>query len=258
MKRLSKWLFAAVIALAAAELLGSNPFFLKSAVADMVIPPDSPGLPVVVELFTSQGCNTCPPADELLGELAQQKGIIALEMHIDYWDYIGWVDPYAKPEITARQQGYARDLGLRYVYTPQMVIDGSDDAVGVRRWQVLDAIEDAAKRRKATTVTFAPGQPAQVTVAAGHAPEGGATIWLVTIDSQHETEVQRGENAGKRLVNYNVVREMSSLGTWDGSEVTIPIDLEAASASGRDSCAILVQQGRTGKILGAAMMDLPN
>ena len=255
MKQLAKLTVAALVALVIYGTFGPDPFLFRQAVAEIKLDKSSPGTPVVVELFTSQGCSSCPPADELLGELAQQPGILALEMHIDYWDYIGWKDPYADPKITDRQRGYARDLGLRYVYTPQMVVDGRTDVVGSRRRSVFSAIEDAALRVKPVQVSLENVDGGRVTVDEGTAPHGGATVWLVTYDGFIDTEVSRGENAGRSLQNYNVVREMRSLGTWEGDKMVFDVDLAKAIADGRSGCAIIVQQGRTGPILGAAMLE---
>ena len=212
--------------------------------------------PVVVELFTSQGCSSCPPAEAFLNELADEEGIIALELHVDYWDYIGWEDPFASPRNTKRQRDYARELELRYVYTPQMVIDGRHNVVGSNRQQVRSAIGRSTLRGKPLAVTFSDEDGGRIVIPEGPAPEGGATVWLAIYDGLHETEVKRGENRGKALKNRNVVRELEELAVWTGERLEIPVDLARAAALGRDGCAILVQQGRTGPIIGAAAMPL--
>ena len=214
------------------------------------------GRPVVVELFTSQGCSSCPPADNLLGELAGLPGVLALSFHVDYWDYIGWKDPFAAAQYTERQRDYAAKLGLRYVYTPQIVVDGRHDVVGSKRREVALAIEEAAKALPALTVEFNEEDGGRVMLSAGEAPEGGATVWLVTFDDAHLTAVARGENGGRALTNSNVVRELTPLGTWTGEAKAFAVDLAAARAKGRGGCAVLVQQGRGGPILGAALFDL--
>lgn len=239
-------------------LLGIAAFSLpqRQLVAQLPEIAQGPGAPVVVELFTSQGCSSCPPADALLGELADHPGVIALSLHIDYWDYIGWKDPFANAALTARQRHYARRMGLRYVYTPQMVVDGTTDVAGLRRSQVVKAVEKAAKQRKAVKVRFEPADGGKIVVPAGHAPEGGAAVWLAIYDSEHETAVARGENAGRKIKNYRVVRELVQIGSWHGEALEIPFDMAAAAAQGRDGCAVIVQQGLTGPILGAANMVL--
>ena len=212
--------------------------------------------PVVVELFTSQGCSSCPPADALLGELAGQPGVLALSFHVDYWDYIGWKDPFASAQYTERQRDYAAKLGLRYVYTPQMVIDGRLDAVGSNRRAVTRSLEKSAAAEPVVVVSLEPENGGQVKLSEGTAPAGGATVWLITFDDRHETQVERGENGGRALENFNVVRELRPLGTWTGEAKTFPLDLAAARADGRGGCAVMVQQGRGGPILGAAVIDL--
>lgn len=212
---------------------------------------------VVVELFTSQGCSSCPPADAFLGELAERDDVIALSMHVDYWDYIGWADPFAIPETTTRQKGYRDQLERRYVYTPQMVIDGKREAVGSRRSAVMEMIEASAAEPKPVEIRF-DASSGTVVVPAGTAPAEGATIWLAVYDAKHETDIQKGENHGKVIRYSNVVRRLQSIGLWTGEELELSIDLAAAAANGRDGCAVIVQQGTTGPVLGAIKMDLNN
>jgi hypothetical protein len=216
----------------------------------------STAAPVVVELFTSQGCNSCPPADALLEELTGEPGIITLSLHVDYWDYIGWQDPYASPEMTGRQQSYAKSLRSPYVYTPQILVDGQAHLVGSRSDKVRQAIDKAAKRGKPVDVRVIRDNGDKVLIPAGHAPDDGATVWLAIYDGVHETEVQKGENAGRAIRNVHVVRELVDLGTWTGEAMEIPLDLSDAAALGRAGCAVLVQQGRTGPILGAAVIHI--
>jgi len=217
----------------------------------------APGAPVVVELFTSQGCSSCPPADELLNDLARTRDdVIALSLHVDYWDYIGWKDPYGSPMHTARQRAYAAALRIPYVFTPQVVIDGRVSQVGSDRGAILAAIDTARARRKALRIEFVADNGGKVVIPQGHAPDVGATVWLVVYDRYHETKVKRGENAGRVIRNANVVRRLERLGTWTGERLEIPLNLTDAAVSGRYGCAVIVQQGRTGPVLGAAAMRL--
>ncbi|MHA1152583.1 MAG: DUF1223 domain-containing protein [Alphaproteobacteria bacterium] len=242
--------------LAAVVLLSlAWPMIPPPAAAQQGVPQASVS-PVVVELFTSQGCSSCPPADELLAELAGRPDVVALSLHVDYWDYIGWKDPYASPQYTARQQRYAQALNLRYVYTPQIVVDGRVDVVGSQRVKVLEAIETAAKRDRPIDIGFSTGNGGKVIISEGHAPGEGATVWLAIYDHEQVTEVKRGENAGHRLRNTNVVRSFERLGTWTGARLEIPLDLSGARARGRDGCAVIVQRGRAGPVLAAAAMSL--
>lgn len=212
--------------------------------------------PAVVELYTSQGCASCPPADELLGELARRADVVALSLHVDYWDYIGWRDPFAKRRFTERQQAYIRRMHGRFVYTPQIVVDGRWEAVGSRRDEVMDAIARARTRAKAIVPRMERrGDTMRIVIPAGEAP-APATVWLALYDRKHVTRVPRGENAGRELANYNVVRELRSLATWTGKRIEMSLDPEAMGAARFDGCAVLVQRRDTGPILGAAAVAL--
>ena len=209
----------------------------------------------VVELFTSQGCSSCPPADARLRELSKEPGIVALSLHVNYWDYIGWKDPFASAESTERQHLYANSLNQRFVYTPEMVIDGYTHTSGANRTGVDSAIVEAKKRdrlRLPVTATIE-GSELKVSIPAA---KGGkkASVWLFEIDSEHTTPVARGENSGRTLTNANVVRSLQKIGEWDGEAVEITTHL--ASGAGRDGCAIIVQEAATGPVLGATLVSL--
>ncbi len=213
--------------------------------------------PVVVELFTSQGCSSCPPADAYLGELARQPGIIALAFHVDYWDYIGWRDPLASPEATERQRRYTQALGARYLYTPEMVIDGRQDATGSDRAAVSRLIRSgrAAGSKVPLTVREQPEDKYTIDIPAADF-HGTATVWMALFDREHTTAVERGENSGRSLRDYNAVRELRRLGSWSGKAVQIPVEMALKPANG---CAILLQADHQpgdgqGPILGAALV----
>jgi hypothetical protein len=215
--------------------------------------PAASARPVVVELFTSQGCNSCPPADAFLGELAQQSGLIALAFHIDYWNYIGWKDPFSSPEATQRQRDYAQALGLGSIYTPQMVIDGGVDAVGSDRAKVRRAIAAAGQHPKIPIAIAArPDGGWRVTIPAAKVDQP-ATVWLALYDRRHVTPVKRGENAGATLTDYNIVREFRRLGQWDGTQLDLPLDIDAIDLADR-GVAVIVQAGAAGPVLGAAAL----
>jgi hypothetical protein len=212
--------------------------------------------PVVVELFTSEGCSSCPPADAILGELAQRPDIVALAFHVDYWDYIGWKDPYASAANTRRQHDYAAALGLHMVYTPQMVVDGRADAVGSERGDVEAAIGKAAAASKLAIAIAKDAGGYRVAIPAAAPPAGGpATVWLAVFDSEQETPVKRGENGGRTLKEFNIVREWRRIGTWNGEAVTLPLDVAMGGAEHK-GCAIIVQSGPVGPVLGAAVMKM--
>lgn len=208
--------------------------------------------PVVVELFTSQGCSSCPPADAYLGELAKRPDIIALSLHVDYWDYIGWKDPFAQRGFTERQRAYSRALTQRYVYTPQMVVDGHSQGVGSDRGAIERLIREAAKTREAVA------RPRLRQVGDEIRIEGGgpvsAVVWMAVYDAAQRTPVARGENAGRQLANHHVVREWRTLGRYEGTPVSLPLDIEAAALAKR-GCAIVVQ-AETGAGPGAVLAAL--
>jgi hypothetical protein len=214
--------------------------------------------PTVVELFTSQSCYSCPPAEELLTELATEKSLVALEFHVDYWDDLvygaagKWKDVFSKRAYTERQSVYNRNIrGRPNVYTPQIVVDGQLQAVGSRRLEVLSRIREAEKDRRArldVSVTVDPAARATVRVAGP--VDRKAAVWMVRYIRERRTEVRAGENKGKSLLSRNVVTEVMRVGDWKGSETSISVsDFRLADGEG---CAVLVQDETLGPILGAA------
>jgi len=173
------------------------------------------GGPWAVELFTSQGCSSCPPADRLLGKLARRPDIVALSFHVDYWDYIGWKDRFASKATTERQRAYARTLKQRYVYTP----DGG----------------------------------LEIRLAAAKLEAGAADVTVFAYDRQHSTPVGRGENEGRRLDNFNVVRRFEVVSRWNGAEAhwTVPADRFEPG----QGLAVIVQQPDHGVVLGCAKVE---
>ncbi len=209
--------------------------------------------PVVVELYTSQGCSSCPPAEAFLGELATRPDLIALEFHVDYWDYIGWKDPFGSPTYAERQRAYSGALGERYVYTPQMVIQGQTHEVGSKRNLVEKkiALVRGISETGPTVVLKRVGDSVQVNVSGDHAA-GAYDIFFVTFDAKHETEVLRGENRGETLVNTNVVRALDLVGQWTGDPVELMVSL--AGKKGDGGCAVIVQAVNQGPIAAAAVL----
>jgi hypothetical protein len=212
--------------------------------------------PVVVELFTSQGCSSCPPADALLGELSKRSDVLALGFHVDYWDYIGWKDPYASKLATKRQKLYAESFKASFVYTPQMVVNGSVENVGSDRAGVEAAVEKAKTRATAhPTLVLERRADGGLLVHIGAAEsKRSATVWLACFDRQRSTAVPRGENAGSTLTNYHIVRHFESLGTWKGQMVDFSLgpDVVAEYAGRPDQdMAVLVQTEGVGPILAA-------
>jgi hypothetical protein len=225
---------AVVLAAFAAIACGSSPICADSR-------------PVVVELFTSQGCSSCPPADRLLGELARRADVLALGFHISYWDNLGWKDPLSSQASTDRQRAYARQFGGR-VYTPQIVVEGSREAVGSDRAAVFAALREAQPTANAP-ISFAADRRA-VLIGQG---SGAGEVLLARFVQRRATQVGAGENAGRTLEDANGVETLTSLGAWNGTPATFPIEPPAPGKG----VAVLVQ-APDGKILGAASIDASN
>lgn len=216
--------------------------------------------PVVLELFTSQGCSSCPPADALLGELAKRDDVVTLAFHIDYWDYIGWKDPFDDPAYTARQRAYAATLGQRTIYTPQLVIDGVTHVVGSQR----DAVESSIRERLATPssqrvsvpIEFGRRGDGPITVIVPAADTSGpADLYLAAVDAEHTTPVKRGENTGRVLAEYSVVRSFTRIGRWTGQELAVTVGPETWHR-GADRLVVLLQDAGLGAIWGVTTIPL--
>jgi hypothetical protein len=208
--------------------------------------------PVVVELFTSQGCNSCPPADRLLGELTERDGVLPLSFHITYWDRLGWPDTFGLEVSTRRQEVYADWLGLDRLYTPQMVIGGRIDVVGSARGRVLEAIELLRNHHEAGPELTVAGD--RLAVSAGD--QDDAAIWLIAFDDHHDVAIERGENRGRTLRYHHVVRALTRLGYWRGQALELEVPLARLGAAGRAGAAILLQRLSDGVILAAARVPL--
>jgi hypothetical protein len=212
--------------------------------------------PCVVELFTSQGCSSCPPADAYLGRLAKRPDIVALSFHVDYWDYIGWKDPFASRETTERQRAYARVLKQRYVYTPEMVVDGIGDDSG--KASAIDSLLKQAARRspKRATPDLSRDASGNLTVklAAHRLEDESADVLLAVYDRKQSTKVTRGENGGNTLDNFNVVRHFETIRRWDGSAALWTVPLGQPQPG--EGIAVLVQRPDQGPMIGANKLEI--
>jgi len=213
----------------------------------------------VIELFTSQGCSSCPPADKLLGKLARRDDVIALTFPVDYWDYLGWKDTLASPAYSARQRAYAKARGDGQVYTPQVVIDGTNHAVGSHASDIKSAIYKAKARLKNARVSLKMRTDGDtLIITAGAAPKGArvkpATIWLALVKKAETVKIARGENRGRTITYHQVVRNMTPIGHWTGQRVTIKLPKHHLQNSDSDGCTVLLQQDTAGPVLAAIEM----
>lgn len=214
----------------------------------------------VVELFTSQGCSSCPPADKILGELAQDKSVIALTLPIDYWDYLGWKDTLADSRFSARQKAYSHMRGNRGVYTPQAVVNGTTDVLGSDR----PGIENATKRTQnsdgvmSVPVTVTQGS-GKINVSVAEAGGKSGEIWICAVSKQVPITISRGENRGQQITYHNVVRNLLKVGDWNGKAGSWTVPIENITRDGVDAAAVYVQDGnrdKPGAMLGAAFTSL--
>lgn len=214
----------------------------------------------VVELFTSQGCSSCPAADKLMGELARDSSLVVMSVPIDYWDYLGWRDTLAKPRHSARQRGYAKRRGDREVYTPQAVVNGATHVHGSDR----AAIERAVASTKSVAdilslpVTFVSAD-GQLQVKIGEARPVEGEVWACGLSRTVAVTIDRGENGGRTVTYHNVVRRWIKLGDWSGVSRSFTLPRRELAAEGADAVAVIVQAGtmeQPGTLLGAASTSL--
>jgi hypothetical protein len=242
---------------AIAEDAPANP----TATADGQTVPQPVPARAVVELFTSQGCSSCPPADVVLQAYAKDPGVIALSFPVDYWDYLGWKDTLASPRNSERQRAYAKARGDGAIYTPQVVVNGVTHVNGALKADIASAIEATTKKIEAdrpqlwfwqerNTLNIAVGA-----AAAGHIVKD-STVWLGIVQSSAAIDIKRGENTGKSLVYTNVVRELTPIGLWKGQAMQVQIPRAAVMTPETQKSVVLIQEGKAGPIIAAAWAGL--
>jgi hypothetical protein len=233
---------------------------IRSAIAIGIVAPSLAHAEprAVIELFTSQGCSSCPAADKLMGELAKDPSIVVISVPIDYWDYLGWKDTLAKPRHTARQRGYSAVRGDRQVYTPQAVINGSAHAIGSDRAAIESVIK---KTRHHASILSVPvklslnNERLEVALDAAKEP-ANAEVWLCAMAKAVPVAIGRGENRGQTITYHNVVRQWTKLGAWNGKAQTFSVPKSEFKREDVDTVAVLVQGGTIespGTMLGAAV-----
>ncbi|MCI5041246.1 MAG: DUF1223 domain-containing protein [Donghicola eburneus] len=208
--------------------------------------------PVVVELYTSQGCSSCPSADRVLEKLSARDDILPLSLHVDYWDYIGWADTFANPAFTERQKVYARTMGERMIYTPQMVINGGAHVVGNRPMDVADALNLAKDTRGATSLSVRlDGSTLRIQAMAIDPAGAPYAVQFVTYLPEETVKIKRGENAGKEVTYVNVVSGWQHVGEWDGTgEFTAAVN----TTPEEDEHAVILQKANQGEVVAAARL----
>lgn len=230
-----------------ALVLGAAAMFAKPALA-------AAKRPVIVELFTSQGCSSCPPADAYFKALKDQPDVLALSYHVDYWDYLGWRDTLGSPECSQRQYDYAKSRGDRNVYTPQTIINGGKHFVGSQRASVSGGIDAAGSEDAAGWVDMEMTHnktDVSIIIPAGK-PTREATLWLMAFAPFVSTEIKKGENAGRTIDYYNVVRKMVPAGMWHGEAAKIVLPKGSVVPESCKGWVALLQEGNVGRVIGAA------
>jgi hypothetical protein len=214
----------------------------------------TPSRPVVVELFTSQACSSCPPADAFMQELRSASGVLALSFHVDYWDYLGWRDTLADSAYSDRQRGYAESRGDADIYTPQIVIDGTNHFVGSDRPSVRAAIERARAVMPSSLVPLSLSRNGHefMLTAASMVDGPESHLWLIAIAPAIAVKITRGENAGREIVYYNVVRRITPAGMWHGKSVSVNFPVDGVMTADSKACVALLQARGIGPVIGAA------
>lgn len=213
--------------------------------------PSAAGDAVVVELYTSQGCSSCPPADALLSELAQMDDVIALALHVDYWDYIGWKDELARPEHTERQKNYARAVGKKMIYTPQFVIGGVERVTGYEPMEVAEIIQRHREAPRPVALDVRrEGETILIEAQAVGDTGGPVVVQIARFAPMHRVEITRGENAGLTMDYHNAVDLWAEVGRWDGQGVY----MATARVAGDTPVAVILQREGYGPVVAAARL----
>lgn len=212
----------------------------------------------VIELFTSQGCSSCPPADEAFEKLVRKGDIVALAYHVDYWNYLGWNDTLATPENTGRQYAYARSLGRSGVYTPQAVLNGRDHLKGTDADEVTRKLDGMRQQGLGLSVAVrAARKKEELTITVGRG-QGKADVVIVYFRRKEVVDVLKGENVGKKVAYWNSVTDVQTVGMWEGNELHLMLPAKVMAKDGSDGCAVLLQtsgvEGEPSAILGATMI----
>ena len=216
----------------------------------------------VVEMFTSQGCSSCPPADKVVAAYAEDNNVLALSLHVDYWNYLGWKDTFSKPEFTKRQQKYAVSFARRGVYTPQAVVNGRNHVVGSHGSEITDLVDRYKASNRGLVVPITASVSDGTVNISTSTEAGDATLYIVYFDKKRNVKIKRGENSGKTITYHNVVRKISTLGMMKLGKLDITMPMDELKSHGAEACAIILQKttkdGTPGAIIGATVIDSLN
>ena len=215
--------------------------------------------PVLVELFTSQGCSSCPPADEFMAELVNRPGIIAVSLNVDYWNYLGWQDTLSQPLFSRRQKEYATRRGDGRVYTPQMVINGRTHMVGSHRYDVLAEISQQSAVPDRYFVPIEMGvRGSELDIMVGGSPTDriiqDSTVWVMSVAPEVTVQIERGENSGRTVTYHNVVRRLTPAAMWKGQQLRISLPRKHMMDKQASNCVVVLQGDNGGVVLGCASM----
>ncbi len=245
-----------VLGLAAIMMMPLGGHMMNVAKADGYTPK------AVVEMFTSQGCSSCPPADKIMAGYASNKDILSLSWHVDYWNYLGWKDTFSKAQFTDRQRRYATGLKERQIYTPQAIVNGRDHTVGSRKGKIDGMMKGFSSGSKGLSVPISvkvTKDQMQIRVAGSASLKNHPTLYMVYYNRSEKVKIERGENRGKTIVYHNIVRETQMLGMLKAGAISVDLPLSEIKRAGYDSCAILLQEtnadGSPGAIIGASVVD---
>ncbi len=248
---------APFFALAFALVVPSSSVMVHAAPLDPFFPPAKN----VLELFTSQGCDTCPPADKVLREYSERDDIIAITLPVDIWDYLGWKDTLASQKNSERQKAYAKARGDGAIYTPQVVVNGLIGVNGSKPGEIEEAIKTTEGELKSMRVPIRFWHERNtIYIDVGEAPPGAnlkqAIVWFAVIQKSAKVPVEQGENKGKTLTYTNIVREMSPVGVWKGKPLSMALARTSVMRPETQASVVLLQEGRGGPIIGAAWTGL--
>ncbi len=244
----------------AASVAAAVALFGLVGLSQAQLPKAGAGEPVLLELFTSQGCSSCPPADKMLADYSKKPGVITLSFSVDYWNYLGWHDTLSSPESSERQREYARTRGDGRVYTPQVVVDGISHVNGANAVAIDMAIRKATERLKKVRVPVtmhAEGDTLVIDI--GAAPKASsmreATVWLAVAKEKETVAITRGENRGKKITYTHPVRDLTPIGIWKGEKMTFRLPLKDLQTIGGDCLVTMLQVENAGPVLGVAAYE---